>query len=351
MVDIETGKAIYKRAVSSAVPSEPAAVDTDQDGFIDTMYVGTVGDDSDQADIVNALLYKVDLSAPGDIDPTTGRIDASQWQPFAVFDTGVDCHDAIPDFADAECHVRPMFYPPTVTFVASQGKYAVAFGTGDRKDLFSEASHGPDGRFYVILDPGFEASTGVLASGPLTEASFQPIDAAVLDPDSAESDFVTAPLTGRQPGWVLQLSRDERVVTKALMVSGLLVFSTFTSAEVPAPLCTYQGDGKVYALLATNANSIAGATEERAIAVDGFAGRPVVTTTGMTAPGQTGGDVDPFEAARIQGIRDNLMDLFPADCRFGSFSLNVSVALSNTSVLPVASIPVCVARKNWTEHF
>ena len=352
MVDIETGKAIYKREVTSAVPSEPAAVDTDQDGFIDTMYFGTVGDDSDQAGIVNALLYKVDLSTPADIDPTSGRItDTSQWEPFAIFDTGVDCHEAVVDIADAECHVRSIFYPPTVTFVASQGKYAVAFGTGDREDLFGDASHGPDGRFYVILDPGFQRSAGVLSSGPLTEASFQTIDAAVLDPDSADSDFLTAPLTGQQPGWVLRLSGDERVVTKALLVSGLLVFTTFTSEEIPAPLCTYQGDGKVYALLATNANSIAGVTEERAIAVEGFAGRPVVTTTGMTAPDANGGEVDPFEQARIQGIRDELMDLFPADCRFGNYSLNVSVALSNTSVLPVASVPVCIARKNWTEHF
>jgi hypothetical protein len=70
----------------------------------------------------------------------------------------------------------------------------------------------------------------------------------------------------------------------------------------------------------------------------------------MTTTTENGEQVDPFEAARIQGIRDNMMDLFPADCRFGSFSLNVSVTLSNTSVLSVASVPVCVARDNWTEH-
>ena len=51
MVDIETGKAIYKAQVDGAVPSEPAAVDTDQNGFLDTIYVGTPA----------GFLYKVDI--------------------------------------------------------------------------------------------------------------------------------------------------------------------------------------------------------------------------------------------------------------------------------------------------
>jgi outer membrane protein assembly factor BamB len=41
MVDIETGKTIYKRRLSSSAASEPAAVDTDQNGFIDTIFIGT----------------------------------------------------------------------------------------------------------------------------------------------------------------------------------------------------------------------------------------------------------------------------------------------------------------------
>src|SRR5262249_21439720 len=40
MVDIETGKVLYKRQVVGSVASKPAAVDTDLDGYIDTLYVG-----------------------------------------------------------------------------------------------------------------------------------------------------------------------------------------------------------------------------------------------------------------------------------------------------------------------
>jgi hypothetical protein len=41
MVDIETGKVIYKRPVLGAVPNTVAAVDTDQDSYLDTAYFGT----------------------------------------------------------------------------------------------------------------------------------------------------------------------------------------------------------------------------------------------------------------------------------------------------------------------
>ena len=327
MVDVETGKAIYKRQLTAGAPSEPAAVDIDQDGFLDTIYIGTV----------DGLMHKVDISDPADLTTATGRIDdPTQWTPFAIFDT----------------EGRPIFYPPTVLFVASQGAFAIAFGTGDREDLFSEAQAGQEGRFYTLLDPGFQPDANdptVRAGGVLTESSFQPIVASDLGQEGV--DFLAAPPIGRQPGWVLQLGTDERVVTKALALSGLMVFTTFRPET--GLVCEYGGNGSIYALLATNANSIAGADQPRALAVEGFAGRPVVMPTGMSqstgqAPGET---IDPFEAARIEGIRRSLMDLFPSDCRFGNFSLNVGVTLSNTSQVPIASVPVCVARRNWTEHF
>ena len=65
MVDVETGKALYKRELAGAVPSEPAAVDTDQDGILDTLYVGTTG----------GLLYKVDLRSRRASTPTSGQVD------------------------------------------------------------------------------------------------------------------------------------------------------------------------------------------------------------------------------------------------------------------------------------
>ncbi len=55
MVDVETGKILYKRPLEGSAAAEPAAVDLDQDGLIDRIYVGTTG----------GYLYRVDTKTPG----------------------------------------------------------------------------------------------------------------------------------------------------------------------------------------------------------------------------------------------------------------------------------------------
>jgi Tfp pilus tip-associated adhesin PilY1 len=317
MVDVETGTALWKRPVIGAVPSEPAAVDTDRDGFLDTIYVGTVA----------GSLYKVDVRAPGDLDPATGRVDdARQWAPFRLFDTGG----------------REIFFRPTVVFDAGTGRHAIGFGTGNRSDLWSRSRPGQSGRFYMIVDLGYTAGAAELASGPLTESSFQRIAA---DSSASGGNLLAAPTSGNRPGWVLELGDDERVVTDALAVSGFLSFTTF-DPERP-DLCSFAGTGHVYALLASNADAAAGGAAERAIEIDGVAGRPIVTNAGFSQRG--GRESDPFSTPRIHDVRASLADLFPADCRFGAFSLSVSTTASSGEVVPLAQIPVCVARKNWTE--
>jgi len=319
MVDIETGKTLWKRAVTGAVPSEPAAVDTDQNGLIDTIYVGTAA----------GFMYKVNVSQAADVNSTTKLVDnVSQWAPFKIFDTGG----------------RPIFFRPTVVYDSSSGHYALAFGTGDRENLWSDPVVA-GGRFYMVLDAGFAPGVAPIASGPLTESNF-PIMAA--DDDPVSGNLILAPGAGKQSGWVLELGDDERVVTDALTVSGLLAFTTFDPQH--PDICEFGGSGNIYALLATNANSIGGGESERAIAIEGFAGKPVITSEGFTRQDGQGNVIDPFESADIDGVRQSLMSLFPADCRFGNFSLNVSTSLSSQEVLPLAQIPVCIARKNWTEH-
>ena len=100
MVDIETGRTIYKRPVEGSVPMETAAVDTDQNGVFDTIYFGTtVG-----------IMYKVDISEPQLLeDQGLGpRVIDEKWDPFPIF--------VAPGQA--------FYYPPSVIFVAELGKYA-----------------------------------------------------------------------------------------------------------------------------------------------------------------------------------------------------------------------------------
>src|SRR5262249_55240528 len=52
MVDVETGQVIYKRALLGAAAADPTVVDSNQDGFADTIYISTTA----------GFLYKVDIS-------------------------------------------------------------------------------------------------------------------------------------------------------------------------------------------------------------------------------------------------------------------------------------------------
>jgi hypothetical protein len=115
---------------------------------------------------------------------------------------------------------------------------------------------------------------------------------------------------------VLQLAANERVVSKAILVSGLLVFSTFDPFS--PELCEFSGNGAVYALLATNANSIAGPNQDRSTVIEGFAGRATITPAGMAQAGPDGEQTDPFDSERMQGIRENLMAPSPPTADSGA---------------------------------
>jgi len=168
MVDMETGQAIYKRRLVGAAAADPAAVDVDLDGYLDVIYIGTT----------SGFLYKVNLSTPLElksvklpkgsalpalaadvdakrlVDPSTAQIRDTDWDPVPIFDT----------------IGRPIFFAPIAFYVSSLNRFVLAFGTGDRENLWG--FNGQEGRFYMILDDGFNASqlsTGFL---PLDETKF-----------------------------------------------------------------------------------------------------------------------------------------------------------------------------------
>ena len=319
MVDVETGETLYKRLLDGSAPSEPSAVDTDQDGFLDTVYLGTT----------RGFLYKVDISAAANVNLSTGRIDnTTQWAPLKIFDTGD----------------RPMFYPPTVIFVSQLGQYALAFGTGNREDLWMAEVPPEEGRFYMILDYGFDASVPGL---PFSESSYQVI--AKADGPSS-SNLLINPNAGNQAGWVMLLEPDERVTTEAFALEGLLTFNAFSpndTLEGDTSCSISAGVANIYTLLSTNANALGESGRYRS--VGGLASSPYVMPASVSQAGFEGQRTDPFDTSEIQGIRESLKSLYPANCNFGNFALRVAANISNTAQFAVAEVPVCVVVKNWKE--
>ena len=340
IVDVETGLPIYKRVLNGSAPSEPAAVDTNQDGYLDTIYIGTTG----------GRLYKVDLSVPtaltattvtdvitGQVHPVRRLLDASL-VPFAIFDTGG----------------RPIYFPPAVIFVASLGRFALAFGTGDREDLWAVSP--AEGRFYVMLDPGF--ATGMV---PRTEATLERVE--VDDADRPDRNLLLSPSSGFDAGWFLALDPGERVITKAFALSGVLTFTAYQPETTTGSsghgageevTCARTGESRVFVVMTTNADAL--------LTLDDMATRfwnvPQFVTNPFFELAQTqnrpgddpGGTHSDQMTDDLRAVQERLKGLFPRNCRFGSFTINIKTIRSDTGVFFIAPVPVCIVEKNWKEQ-
>jgi Tfp pilus tip-associated adhesin PilY1 len=336
IIDVETGKPIYKRELDGSAPSEPAAVDTDQNGYLDTIYIGTTA----------GFLYKADISVPKEIvevdvmGTIVRRVTDADWDPVAIFGTGG----------------RPIFFPPAVVYVPHHGRYALAFGAGDREDLWD--LDGVEGRFYMILDQDFDASTVGL---PLTEGAYTTVTAD--GGEESGTSFLLNPPVGRRPGWVMLLEADERVITKAFSLSGITVFTsympdfnTFTgdpgNGNDPAPVCSKTGESRIFVVYTDSANAVLTLEGQkvRYWLVSEFVTEPFTEQSATkNPPGEDEGSHADQLTDELREVMETLKGLFPSDCRFGNFTMNIKTIRSDTGVVFIAPVPICIIEKNWKE--
>jgi Tfp pilus tip-associated adhesin PilY1 len=353
MVDIETGQAIYKRKLVGAAPSDVAALDVNLDGYLDSIYIGTL----------SGFLYKVDISSPGTLQDVTlsttqavpplaaattvKRITDTSWDPFAIFDTGN----------------RPIYFAPTLFYVSRLSRFALAFGTGDRENLWN--LDGQTGRFFLIIDDNF--TSGMT---PKTEADYEQIASTSSDATAA-SDFVLNPNPTKSRGWVLQLPANERVITQSFGLSGVIIFSGFQPQEIstdPSAVCARGGSSHIYVVYASNANAVMqiGTTLTRFRVVPEFVTSPYVEqgATKNTPPSSSGGgsggsggsgggggstpNSEQLDATQ-QEILQQLKKFFPKGTKFANYWISVSGIRSDTGYERYATIPVGIIERNWKE--
>jgi hypothetical protein len=338
IIDVETGKPIYKRQLVGSAPSEPAAVDSDQNGYLDTIYIGTTA----------GYMYKADISTPEPIeevtipDPggtTVHRVTASAWEPFPIFTTGG----------------RPIYFPPAVIYVAKLGRYALGFGTGDREDLWSVT--GQSGRFYLILDEGFTAMTSGL---PLDETSYQAISA--VGGEDTGASYLLDPVSGRRPGWHIDLGTDERVITKAFSLSGVTVFTSYipenqVSGGTSDAVCSRTGQSRIFVVYTDSANAVLTLEDQktRFWLVSEFVTDPYTEQSATKNPPSSGGGTGSSGPNSdqmnddLRRVMETLRSLFPDNCKFANFTLNMKTVRSDTGVVFIAPVPICIVEKNWKE--
>jgi hypothetical protein len=277
-----------------------------------------------------------------------------------------------------------------VLFLSRLGRYALAFGTGDRGNLWSAVA--TPGRFYLIVDEGLSASSPGL---PLTEDLYHLIEVGndnlppgvnlLLDPTGG---------SGSERGWFMLLDPDERVITKAFGVGGILIFSSFqpvvlvgeegqgNDAEV---FCSLTGHSRNFVVFTANGNAVADLDEnaatglpatggggpgpgggppgtpagvERALRLDDFVSSPFVeqahtqnvTGDDETPPPDEGADADCTNNERLVQIGAALRWMGPTNARYGNYSLRLGQRMSKRGILYPACVPIGVVQRNWREN-
>ena len=188
-----------------SIPSAPAVLDLDFDGFADVVYVGDLG----------GQIWKWDIHTVGenlDADPQMDN-----WPAGVFFRT-----DPVM-LTNGDDHHRSFFYPPVASFHG--GKLILAFSTGERHDLGYEGDGAvmEQNRFYVAEDLtpfGAGAFAATLGDGDLT-------DVTALDTDTVPGDS----------GYRFTLAESEKFVTEITVFAGFVIVGSHTPVA-GADLCT-----------------------------------------------------------------------------------------------------------------
>lgn len=394
MVDIETGTALYKRQVSGAVPADITGL-SDTNGILRALYFGTTA----------GLMYKVDLREampvvpleikaadilgwPGPTEVQVHRVLDSRWDPFPIFDT----------------QGKPIYQTPAVVQVPVIDKAALAWGIGDREDLWSRGAVA--GRFYVILDDDFVLPATGIPDPPLTERDFVTFDFSaplvgvdinglpLADPPNflEDDNLLTNDGQPAARGWIMRFPLEARITSRAFVVSGVLVFTVFqprfdplTNTEQP---CRRSGLSRTFVLDARNGDALTTlknlrdatlAEDRNLVGGDGAAASGINVVGGPAAASdcgdrctETGGfgtapfispvgtknkpeastaavTEDPLRSAVTKRLMANIQrSFYPPGCQFNpTFSHMIRMQFDNTKVQNLAPVPIGVCPSDW----
>ena len=199
VVDLQNGNILWSftrgndSTMNYSLPSSPAVADTDNDGLIDTAYIGDLG----------GSMWRFKFCAIGD----ASSCNTSNWSGGRLFDssTGV---------------TRPIFVTPAVA-KDRDGTLWVQWGTGDKTDPTVATNQE---KFYALKD-NTRTMTYTIANLA----------------DITSSIYVDSPTNA---GWYISLV-NERVLSEAAIFGGVTYFSTYGDSRGNQSLRT-GGHGSLY---------------------------------------------------------------------------------------------------------
>ncbi len=358
IVDIETGRLLYKRGgtgagavghpIVGAVPSDVTAVDFNANGYVDTLYFGTTA----------GYVYKVELGdGPFSTDPLTGRIvdpqtgagtvDAGALDPFQVFSTDG----------------RPIYLEIDAVYVPKMRATALLFGTGNRWNLWSVTGVG--GRFYALVDQNWQDTNrdGVMdsmnatcasCSYPLVESYFPAIDPN--DNTTPVANYLYGAVADKLAGWYLTLDASDKLITEASTLSGVSFFTVFSPVESEtAGTCAFGGESKIFVVNTVTTAGYAipagSSTRARYTVAPTFTTQPYVEPSGTKNPPSAGSTTNADQwTSELAQINADLKKLLGPTCRFANYSLDIRTIRSDTGVVFIAPVPVCLNGHDWKEY-
>jgi len=196
VVDLSNGNILwsYTRGNSSGmtynIPAPPAIVDTDNDGFVDTAYIGDLGG--------NIWRFKFCASA----DAPACSI--SNWSGGQLFQSST---------------ATPIFTTPSVGR-GSNATIWVFWGTGDKQN---PTALGTQDRLFAVKDPD-RTSTYTL---------------------SQLLDITNSIFSDTRSGWYISLASGEKVLADSAVFGGFISWTTYSPSSSGNP-CNNSGSAKLY---------------------------------------------------------------------------------------------------------
>lgn len=250
IVDLSNGQILWSftRATASSttgspdmrysMPAPPSIVDTDNDGFIDTAYLGDLGGNMWRFKLCSAALLKA------------GSCTTSNWSGGLFFDSSTGS-------------IRPIH---TGAAVARDGvgNIWVFWGTGDKVD--PTASNAQE-HFYAVKD-------NLTSTRSVSDIDNITTESGVFDPTSSYA------------GYRIQFSgQGIKMLAEPTIFGGVAYFTTFTPGTTSDP-CDQAGDATLYGVNFTTGTGVFGGTTPRHMDIgSGIASAPIVSLK----PSGTGG--------------------------------------------------------------
>ncbi|HXK26789.1 MAG TPA: PilC/PilY family type IV pilus protein [Candidatus Binatia bacterium] len=218
-----TGSTDDRQYMNFSIPASPAAVDLNNDGYIDRVYIGDVG----------GQLWKFDMSAPATV---SGGL-VTNWTGKRLFTAAPS--QANPPAAGEYYPAQAIFNAPALAYDRYNNLW-VYFGTGDRYHPNNTSSN----RFYGIKDNTTMANG---SANTLTETAYTGYSTSALTNLTSGTGTVTQ-------GWYIVLNSNEKVLAGVEVFNFAALFTTFTPTT--AAVCgSGGGAAKLYAVNMTTGDA------------------------------------------------------------------------------------------------